>query len=82
MYAEIYPIENLTIRTQFGVDFTHSTAFLLACRSTLSVIWRETWERLEECCRMGTAARQSSDAINLTEDVYKRQGYGCVGLRI
>ena len=28
MYAEIYPIENLTIRTQFGADFTHSTAFL------------------------------------------------------
>ncbi len=28
MYAEIYPIENLTVRTQFGADFTHSTAFM------------------------------------------------------
>ena len=37
MYAEIYPIENLTIRTQFGADFTHSTAFL------------QSFQRLVEC---------------------------------
>ena len=55
MYAEIYPIENLTIRTQFGVDFTHSTAFL------------QSFPSLSSNHGQGTAARQSSDAINLTE---------------
>ena len=28
VYAEITPIENLTIRSQFGVDYTHTTAFM------------------------------------------------------
>ena len=55
MYAEIYPIENLTIRTQFGADFTHSTAFL------------QSFPSLSSNHGQGTAARQSSDAINLTE---------------
>ncbi|MEE1384150.1 MAG: SusC/RagA family TonB-linked outer membrane protein, partial [Segatella copri] len=55
MYAEIYPIENLTIRTQFGADFTHSTAFL------------QSFPSLSSNNGQGTAARQSSDAINLTE---------------
>ena len=55
MYAEVYPIENLTIRTQFGADFTHSTAFL------------QSFPSLSSNNGQGTAARQSSDAINLTE---------------
>ena len=55
MYAEIYPIENLTIRTQFGADFTHSTASL------------QSFPGLSSNNGQGTAARQSSDAINLTE---------------
>lgn len=55
MYAEVYPIEDLTIRTQFGADFTHSTAFL------------QSFPSLSSNNGQGTAARQSSDAINLTE---------------
>ena len=55
MYAEVYPIENLTIRTQFGADFTHSTAFL------------QSFPSLSSNNGQGTAARQSSDVINLTE---------------
>ena len=55
MYAEIYPIENMTIRTQFGADFTHSTAFL------------QSFPSISSNNGQGTAARQSSDAINLTE---------------
>ena len=55
MYAEIYPVENLTIRTQFGADFTHSTAFM------------QSFPSLSSNNGEGTAARQSSDILNLTE---------------
>ena len=55
MYAEIYPIENLTVRTQFGADFTHSTAFM------------QSFPSLSSNNGQGTAARQSSDVLNLTE---------------
>lgn len=55
MYAEIYPVENLTIKTQFGVDFTHSTAFL------------QSFPSLSSNNGQGTAARQSSDMLSLTE---------------
>ena len=48
MYAEIYPIENLTIRTQFGVDFTHSTAFL------------QSFPSLSSNHGQGTAARRAA----------------------
>ena len=55
MYAEIYPIENLTIRTQFGADFSHSTAFM------------QSFPSLSSNNGQGLAARQSSDMLNLTE---------------
>ena len=54
-FAEIRPIEGLTIRTQFGVDFTHVTAFM------------QSFPTLSTNGGVGTAARQSTDALNLTE---------------
>ena len=54
-FAEIRPIEGLTIRTQFGVDFTHVTAFM------------QSFPTLSTNGGIGTAARQSTDALNLTE---------------
>lgn len=55
VFAEITPIKNLTIRAQFGADFSHSTAFMQSFPSY--VINNE----------MGTAGRNSSDMLNLTE---------------
>ena len=55
MFAEITPIENLTIRTQFGADYSHSTAFM---QSFPSYIINNA---------MGTAGRSSYSMLNLTE---------------
>ena len=55
VFAEITPIENLTIRTQFGADYSHSTAFM---QSFPSYIINND---------MGTAGRSSYSMLNLTE---------------
>ena len=55
VFAEITPIENLTIRTQFGADYSHSTAFM---QSFPSYIINNA---------MGTAGRSSYSMLNLTE---------------
>lgn len=55
VFAEITPIKNLTIRAQFGADYSHSTAFMQSFPSY--IINNE----------MGTAGRNSSDMLNLTE---------------
>lgn len=55
VFAEITPIKNLTICAQFGADYSHSTAFMQSFPSY--IINNET----------GTAGRNSSDMLNLTE---------------
>ena len=55
VFAEITPIKHLTIRAQFGADYSHSTAFMQSFPSY--IINNET----------GTAGRNSSDMLNLTE---------------
>ena len=55
VYAEITPIENLTIRSQFGVDYTHTTAFM------------QSFPSLSVNNGSGTAARRSTDMLSLTE---------------
>ena len=55
VFAEITPIKNLTIRAQFGADYSHSTAFMQSFPSY--IINNE----------MATAGRNSSDMLNLTE---------------
>lgn len=55
VFADITPIQNLTIRAQFGADFSHSTAFM---RSYPSYIINN---------KSGKAGRSSSDILNLTE---------------
>ena len=55
VFAEFTPFENFVIKSQFGVDFTHGTAFL------------QSFPSLSTNGGIGTAARQSSDALNLTE---------------
>ena len=55
VFAEITPIKNLTIRAQFGADYSHSTAFMQSFPSY--IINNE----------MGTAGRNSSDMLNLTK---------------
>ena len=54
-FAEIRPVEGLTVRSQFGVDFTHVTAFM------------QSFPTLSTNGGIGSAARQSTDALNLTE---------------
>lgn len=55
VFADITPIENLTIRGQFGVDYAHSTAFM---QSFPSYIINNN---------SGTAGRSSSDILSLSE---------------
>ena len=55
VFAEITPIKNLTIRAQFGADYSHSTAFKQSYPSY--IINNET----------STAGLNSSDMLNLTE---------------
>lgn len=54
IYAEVTPIENLTIRSQFGVDYSHSTTFMQSFPSY--IINNES----------GTAGRASTDGLTLT----------------
>ncbi len=53
VYAEVTPIEGLTIRSQFGVDYSHSTAFY---QSFPSYVGNNNY---------GTAGRASGDDITL-----------------
>lgn len=55
VFAEITPIENLTIRSQFGADYSHTKGFM---QSYPSYIINGG---------MGTAGRNTSDVLNLTE---------------
>jgi len=55
VFADITPIRNLTIHALFGVDFSHSTAFM---RSYPSYIIND---------KSGSAGRSSSDILNLSE---------------
>lgn len=55
VYAEITPIENLTIRSQFGADYSHTKGFM---QSFPSYIINDGY---------GAAGRNTSDALNLTE---------------
>ena len=54
LFAEVTPVENLTIRSQFGVDFTNSTAFMQSMPS------------YSANNGIGTAGRASYNALNLT----------------
>ena len=54
-FAEITPIQNLTIRGQFGADYSHSTAFM---QSFPSYIINNN---------SGKAGRSSSDILSLSE---------------
>ena len=54
LYAELTPIKNLTIRSQFGVDFTHSATDM---KSYPSFVGNNN---------QGAAGRASSTAVNLT----------------
>lgn len=55
VFANITPIKNLTIRTQFGADYSHSTAFM---QSYPSYVINNG---------MGSAGRNSSDVLTLSE---------------
>lgn len=54
-FVNITPIENLTVKAQFGVDYSHSTSFM---KSYPSYIINNN---------SGRAGRSSSDILNLTE---------------
>lgn len=54
LYAEITPVRNLTLRTQFGIDYSHSTADM---KSYPSFVGNNG---------VGTAGRSSYTAVNLT----------------
>lgn len=54
LYAELSPVKNLIIRSQLGVDYTHSTADM---KSFPSFVGNNG---------VGTAGRSSYDAVNLT----------------
>lgn len=55
VFADITPVKNLTIHTRFGVDYTHSTAFMQSFPSY--IINNES----------GSAGRSSSDILSLSE---------------
>jgi len=54
LYAEITPIENLTIRSQFGVDYSHSTADM------------KSYPSFPGNNGLGDAGRSSYDMMSLT----------------
>ncbi len=54
LFTEVTPIENLTIRSQFGIDYSHATSFMQSFPSY--IINNES----------GTAGRASSDGLTLT----------------
>lgn len=53
-YAEATPITGLTIRSQVGVDYSHSTGFM------------QSFPSYKPNNNSGTAGRNTSDALNLT----------------
>ena len=55
VFADITPIQNLTVRIQFGADYSHATTFMQSFPSY--VINNE----------QGTAGRNSSDVLKLSE---------------
>ena len=55
VFVDITPIKNLTVRAQFGADYSHSTSFM---KSYPSYIINNN---------SGRAGRSSSDILNLTE---------------
>lgn len=55
VFADITPIQNLTVRIQFGADYSHSTTFMQSFPSY--VINNE----------QGTAGRNSADVLKLSE---------------
>lgn len=54
IYAEITPIKNLTIRSQFGADYAHSTAY------------QQSFPSFQPNNNIGTAGRSSYDMLSLT----------------
>lgn len=54
LYAEITPIKNLTLRSQFGVDYTHTTADM------------KSFPSFSGNNGVGIAGRSSFDAVSLT----------------
>lgn len=54
LYAEVTPIKNLTVRSQAGVDFSHSTAFM------------QSFPSYPGNNNEGSAGRSTFDALNLT----------------
>ena len=54
LYAEASPIEGMTIRSQFGVDYTHSTAFM------------QSFPSYKPNNLQGTAGRQTQQGMSLT----------------
>ncbi len=55
VFADITPVENLTIHAQFGADYTHSTAFMQSFPSYIINSGQ------------GAAGRNSSDILTLSE---------------
>ena len=55
VFVDITPVKNLTVRAQFGADYSHSTSFM---KSYPSYIINNN---------SGRAGRSSSDILNLTE---------------
>ncbi|MEO4958956.1 TonB-dependent receptor [Bacteroides thetaiotaomicron] len=55
VFADITPVKNLTVRAQFGADYSHSTSFM---QSFPSYIINN---------KSGSAGRSSVDILNLTE---------------
>ena len=55
VFADITPVKNLTVRAQFGADYSHSTSFM---QSFPSYIINN---------KSGSAGRSSADILNLTE---------------
>lgn len=55
VFVDIIPVKNLTVRAQFGADYSHSTSFM---KSYPSYIINNN---------SGRAGRSSSDILNLTE---------------
>lgn len=53
LYAEIYPIEGMTFRTQFSADYSHSTGFM------------QSFSSYPGNGGIGAAGRNSSDALRL-----------------
>lgn len=64
VFVDVTPIKDLTLRTQFGVDYTHSTAFM---QSFPSYVINNS---------SGTAGRNSSDILSLSETTTANYRWG------